>query len=339
MVALLRVFTPPFFWLGVGLDPITDDPFEVGVTEPTVENSGFRVVPTNVINGDVTLTTGQTFSGNIVNGRIKVPISATGTIIIEDNFVDASGIPGVDAFNVIDINPSTSATVLVRYNEIKGRVSTIGIGVRKFTAYRNYIHHVEDGLRIHNFNSSGSSASDVTAEGNYMGPFLSWTPDPLITRSDTRTHSDGIQIEGCDGTVIRGNAIHAMATTDGTSNVEWARDASPYDSLPAGTSGGRPHPQVSNGIIITPNVSPVTNLVIDKNWIYGGEWGFNAGNNLNSTTTAEVTDNRFDRNQWFQVASRVINIDSSDSTAPYRIQTSGNVYMDDGSPVYVGRNG
>lgn len=314
--------------------------FITGVTLPVPGvNVGPRYTPSGTTyNSDVTLTTSQVFSNNRVFGRVKVPLSATGNIIIEDNYVNAVG--SATSGPIIDVHVNTNANVLIRFNEICGTVGQLGIGVRRFTAYRNYIHHVEDGLRIHNFGGTGVAASNVIAEANFIGPLISQTPDPNdANRTDKKNHNDGIQIEGADGTVLRGNAIYAMATTDGTSNTEWARSISPYDALPAGTSGARERPQASNGIIITPNVSPVTNLLVENNWIYGGERGFNAGNNGNSTTTALVKGNRFDRQQWFTDNARVINIDVSDNTAPYRIVLEDNVYMDDGTAVPFGRTG
>lgn len=318
-------------------DGSTYDPkFRLMVDEPTAANTGPRVTPTNVMSETVTLTTGQVFSGNIVNGRIVIPLSATGVIIIEDNLVDASALPGTTELIVIDVHVNTGATVIIRHNEIRGRVGAHAIGVRRYTAYRNDIHHVEDTFRVHTSGGVGAPVSDTVIEGNYVHDMVVRTPDPNRVRTDNRTHNDCVQIEGGSGTVIRGNAFHCMASTDGTSNIEWATNASPYAAVPAGTANARPHPQGSQVIACTTGISPITDLLIEGNWLYGGDFGINMGNDINITTTALVKDNRFDRMQWH--ATYAINIDSSDNTPPYRIVTDGNVHIDDGSPVTVRRN-
>lgn len=306
--------------------------FVLGETEPTPSNTGPRVAPTQTVFGNVTLTTGQTYSGKILKGRISVPISATGTIIIEDNIIDASETTPLSG-NIINVHANTGATVIIRHNEIIGTSGTLGIAVRRFTAYRNYIHHVEDGIRIHNFNGTGVAAANAVVEGNLIGPLIILTPDPYINRIDNRTHSDCIQIEGCDGIVIRGNALNAYHTGLPTSNQEWAMNAHPYESVPTGTANARAHPQASHAIMISPNVSQVTNLTIDRNWCRAGEMGINTSSLVNASTTGAITGNRFNRDQWH--ATYTINI----KAAAVDLTTSGNVYEDNNAPVTVRRQG
>ena len=303
------------------------DTFHMGVTEPVITNSGHRYLPTNEINSSVTLSVGQTFSGNVVKGRINIPQAATGTIIIEDVLVDASASTTTSGL-IINIHPNTGAEVIIRHVTIKGTTGTIGVGTRYFHLYRCHIYNVEDGVRCHNYAGTGQAARTVI-EGNLIEKLIVRVPDPNQVRDDDRTHSDGIQIEGGDGIIIRGNAIHCTASTDGTSNIEWALNTSPYKSVAAGTANARPHPQGSQVIALTPNVSPITNLTVQDNWFYGGEMGVNAGKSANSTTTALFSGNRYDRGQWH--AGYAINVHSTANGIIF----SGETYMDDGAPVAV----
>lgn len=307
------------------------DPFIVDQTEPTALNTGYRTTPTSSVSGDVTLSTPQTYSGKTLTGRIIIPQSAFGDIIIEDNKIDCSGISLTSQKAVIEIHPNTGANVIIRHNEIIGQVGMLGIGTRRFKAYRNNIHNVEDPFRLHNFNGTGSDLN-VEIYANYAHDFIVVTPDPYNDRTatDNRTHSDGLQIEGGNGANIHGNAIWSMASTDGTSNVQWAMSTSPFASAPTGTSGARAHPQALSCVIVTPSVSNVTNLKFNYNWCYGAEIAVNIASSSNASTTGEVIGNRFDRNQWF--ATNTVNVYNA---AVFTI--SGNVYMDDNSPVQVRR--
>lgn len=308
------------------------DTFHIGLTEPTEATNGFRYLPTASASGTVTLTSSQTYSGRSLAGRIVVPMSATGDIIIEDCFIDLSGISGTGQLVAIEVHANTSARVTIRHNEIKGRTAVLGIGYRRFSASRNYIHHVEDGFRLHNAGGTNVAAAETIVEANLVNQLIVRVPDPNQTRNDLRTHSDCIQIEGGDGIIIRGNALHCIASTDGTSNIEWANNTSPYASVAAGTSGARAHPQGSQVIAMTPNVSPITNLRVQQNWLYGGEMGFNAGGSGNVTTTALVAGNRYDRGQWH--VGYAINVHSTATGIVF----SGETYMDDGSaPLVRGR--
>lgn len=316
-------------YIDIQLGPI--DPFQVDITEPTALNTGYRVTPTTPVTGDVTLSTPQTYSGKTLTGRIIVPQSAFGDIIIEDNFIDCSAISLTSQKAIIEVHPNTGANVIIRHNTMKGQVGMLGIGTRRFTAYRNNIYNVEDPFRIHNFNGTGSDLN-VEVYANYAHDFIVVTPDPYNDRTatDNRTHSDGLQIEGGNGANIHGNAIWSMASTDGTSNVQWAMSTSPFASAPSGTSGARAHPQALSVLIVTPSVSNVTNLKFNYNWCYGGEIAVNIASSSNASTTGEIIGNRFDRNQWF--ATNTVNVYNG---AAFTI--SGNVYIDDGTPVQVRR--
>ncbi len=313
--------------------------FVMDVTEPTASNTGPRSGTTATRNGDVTLTTAQVFERNQVNGRIIIPQSASGQIIIRDNVIDASGGTYTSQKSVIEIHPNTGAEVIIEHNEIRGKFGMIGIGNRRFTATRNHIHHVEDAFRLSNVNGTGASLN-VEVAGNLLENLIMRSPDPYNSRTDNKTHSDVIQIEGGDGAYIHGNALHAYSTTDGTSNVGWVQNASPWLPVATGTAGASAHPQALSGIMLTPvsGLAPITNLRANHNWIYGGEVGINGGSGSNSTTTGELIGNRFDRTQWR--ATHTIDLDATATglLAPPVGNADANVYADTGESVTVRRN-
>ena len=187
-----------------------------------------------------------------------------------------------------------------------------GVLGHDFTAVRVNAYDVVDGFGV--FNTTGPAAN-VTIASSYVHDLSYFSSDP--NHSDNRTHNDAIQIQGGSNIQVVGNYLEAyLSTSVGT-----------QDYL---------YPQAGFGVIVTPNVGPVTGARIDKNWITGsyipiklttGTWG--------ATTFGEVNDNRFAHdmrnvpmngvNQWFTILM------TPDMTAT----TTGNVYDDTNTPVTV----
>jgi len=315
------------------------DAFDLGFTEPTPLNTGPRLAPTNTINADATLSTPQVFERNQVNGRIIVPQSAFGQIRIRDNFVDASGGTYTSQKSVIEIHPNTGAEVIIENNNLKGTVGMIGISTRRFVALRNHIHHVEDAFRVSNVNGTGSALA-AQILGNYLDELIMVTPDPYNSRTDNKTHSDVIQVEGGDGLQIIGNAIRAYITTDGTSNVNWVQNNDPWLPVEPGTADASPHPQALSGLMLTKagGLADITNLLVRRNWFYGGEVGINGGSSSNATTTGIIDENRFDRTQWRALHTIDLDATATGLLTPAIDAADRNRYMDDGTGVNVRRN-
>src|SRR5690606_35060916 len=118
--------------------------------------------------------------------------------------------------------------------------------------------------RVNNAGGTGSAAA-VEVACNVLGPLITVSPDPNMTRSDLRTHSDVIQLESCDGINIHGNSLIAMNTTDGTSDPIWFRTVAPFQAVPPNSPDARPHPQAMSGIMINPGIGPITNLRVHAN--------------------------------------------------------------------------
>lgn len=312
------------------------DRFKVDFTEPTPENTGPRFTPSIPVSGEITLATGQIYSGRHVSGRITIPQSATGTIIIEDCIIDVRSL-AASSSNIISVHPKTGASVIIRFNEIIGKEGWCGIGTRGFTAYRNNIHHVDDCVRLNSFNAS---VMDLAAEvySNFLGPHLLITPDQFNTRTDLKNHCDGIQHEGGENANIHGNTFWSYTTKDGTSNVDWVLSSAPYTPQPIGTEGARDHPQALSGFMLTPSVSPALNTRLINNWFYGGEIQVSCGSSDNSTSTGVIAGNRHSRDQWHALHTVDIDATGVGLITPAAGSPNANVYMDDKSSVNVRRN-
>lgn len=303
--------------------------FIVDVTEPTKENVGPQIPVTTPYTGTMNIASATVVRGMHITGRVVVQNAATGLVIIEHCIIDASSLaPSTSA--VVSVQVNTGATVIIRYCEIIGQVGMIGISVRGFTAYRNYVHNVEDAVRLNNFAGTGQ-ALNTELYANYLGPLISKVPDPNQTREDNRTHSDVIQIEGGDGANIHGNTLDAMNTTDGTSDVYNFKEVAPFVAVAPGTPNSRPHPQAMACLMVNPGVSAITNLIFRKNWCKGGAYPINAGG-ATAGTTGIIEENLFDRQAWYP--SPTIGVASS---ATGLLTPASNRYEDDNSLVPVSR--
>lgn len=319
------VFTEP--------EPLPSDPFVVGTTVPSALNTGTgfnrdgfgNVVtvakPTTVHTGDYTANTAnEVIQNTIITGRIIV--SAANVKIrnceIKIGTQSSDGRYGIH-------NTTTGATgTVVEFCEIYGaNPSTYvnGIGVKDFTAFRCHIHHVVDAFRVY---TATGVATNVVMEANYSHDMLLLTPDVAFsgTRADNKTHCDIVQLQGGAGTVIRGNYFNGTralaswgATTDGSDYVLNTSATSPF---PPVSSGGVLHAQCNSAIIVTPDIGQVTNLLVENNWLSGGEATFHAGSSSNTGFTGTMRNNIFTKDTF-----------NSTSGSPYTgSNTPLSVYID-----------
>ena len=153
-------------------------------------------------------------------------------------------------------------------------------------------------------------------EGNYVHDLFYAGPDP--NHSDNHTHNDGVQIQGGGNIKIIGNTLDALAGTASTLT-------SPY--FPAVTG---------QAIALTPNVSAIHDLLIDRNWMDGGAQSIGGTVAQGLGSGIVISNNRFGHLQWpvnrFGSRTRwaiVLPV------AP--ITFSGNVYDDSGAPALIYR--
>ncbi|HUX70066.1 MAG TPA: DUF4214 domain-containing protein [Cellulomonadaceae bacterium] len=262
--------------------------------------------------GDLVITTPGTVIDSLdVFGFVTIKAA---NVTIKNSRVRGSG-PG--SFNTGLINCTGAGVVNAVIQDVTlapdyPSVWVDGVLGHDFTATRVNTYGVVDGFGV--YNTSGPAAN-VTIASSWVHDLSYFSPDP--NHPDNQTHNDAIQIQGGSNIQVVGNELDAyLSTSVGTQSY--------------------PYPQAGFGVIVTPNVAPVTGSRIDHNWITGsyipiklttGTWG--------ATTFGQVNDNRFAHDmrnvpmngvsQWFTILM------TPDTTAT----TTGDVYDDTGAPVTV----
>lgn len=287
-------------------------------TEATPNNMGTGLIapkPTTIVTGTVTVSAGQTLENVIVVGRV-VMTGANPTL----RNVEVRGNISSGEAQVVDTTAATNA--LIDFCEIwntTGWGGANGVGKKNFTLNRSYVHHVVDCVRINNTANHGGPVA-ATVRDSLLGEQILDTPDPLYTRTDKKTHSDGIQIEDGTGILIEGCTIPGMHTTDGTSSVVNTTSSYPFTPV---TSGGIAHPQALSAIMISPYSGAVISVTIRQNFLGGGEVTINGAD----SASGSITNNKFYRTSLQSVA---IYPTSGGTTR------SGNTYIDNGAAVTGG---
>lgn len=293
-----------------------------------------------VLNGTQTITTNNTVLQNrdifgfvnvrasnvqIINCKIRGDNSASNSVgLINAAHQNCVGLVVKDCLVVPDY-PSIWLT---------------GIFGHDYTAERCNIYNVVDGFGAFNANSGHTTDPIyVRIYGSYVHDLSYYSPDP--THGDNRTHNDGIQIQGNSDMIILGNRFDANASTmvgDGYNN-----------SVPAPLPASYRPSVTGQAIGITPVVSVISDVTIDKNWInYGAQSITIAINNNNVGSGIVVTNNRFGRNQPnltkdSVTARRAIAVQTGVNPItgiPATTATDtelGNVYEDDNSPITIWR--
>ena len=158
---------------------------------------------------------------------------------------------------------------------------------------------------------------NVVLEGNYCHDLSYFAKDP--NHNGGPTHNDCVQIQGGSNTRIVGNTLHAfMSTTAG-------------DQSYASRSRG-------SGLMVTPNVAPVTGTTVSKNWFDGGEASVAISKgSLSSMSFGVLAENRFGRNQFdFGNGSKyVIRVKTG---VTFSQSLTSNVWEDGSGKLAVGRD-
>lgn len=254
--------------------PNPDDPYILGITEPTFDNmgAGKSYLPdiTTIIEGNLTLSTpGQVVANTLVNGIVKV---LAPNVILRNVMVVGPAAANQEIYLII--NKSTGL-VLEHVSMIARNPSSYinGLGPRDFTAKRIYIAKVVDGIRI-NPVSAGQNVN-VLIEGGLIEDFAFFDPD-LATPSHTDgTHDDAVQIEGGNGAIIRGLKLVSMFSTE------------------VGT-GNQTRPQALSGLML--NQTPrgnITNLLVEMCIFSGAVQQINGGSLSSGLNTGIIRDNKF----------------------------------------------
>lgn len=315
--------------------------FTLGETKPTAANTGpsAAVGALTPITGDLTITTAGTVVQNSdVAGFIKVRAA---NVTIRDCIVRGSG-PGTTNTGLIDCNHAAAAGVLVENcllvpNEPSYWLNAI-IG-HDYTIRRCEAYNVVDFCGVYN-STNPAAAVNVVIEGNYFHDLAYISPDP--NHSDNRTHNDGVQIQGNTNTSIVGNVILGNTSTTAGNGYPGATLAAP--------AANPYYPSVTGQAIgITPNVSQVGQVTIDRNWLDYGAQSITIipGSKGVDGSTITITNNRFGRNQPSLTKSgvstrRPILIDPTVPVAGMPATTGtapalGNIFEDTGTAVTIYR--
>jgi hypothetical protein len=314
------VATAPVYTSAV--DTVTSAPTGTVTLNPSPLPGGVRPsggstgVPVGTVlkayHGDLVITTPGTVIDSLdVFGFVTIKAA---DVTIRNSRVRGSG-PGSTNTGLINCTSAAVKNAVIEDVTLAPDYPSVwldGVLGHDFTATRVNTYDVVDGFGV--FNTTGPAAN-VTITSSWVHDLSYFSSDP--NHPDNRTHNDAIQIQGGSNIQVVGNELDAyLSTSVGTQDY--------------------PYPQAGFGVIVTPNVGPVTGARIDKNWITGsyipiklttGTWG--------ATTFGEVNDNRFAHdmrnvpmdgvNQWFTILM------TPDMTAT----TTGNVYDDTNTPVTV----
>jgi hypothetical protein len=333
-----------------GRADIDPSPFVAGVTKPNLGNSGLDTTKPPLIPyyGDITVTTNNVdLSGLDIFGFVKVRAAGCHG----DNFrVRGSG-PGTTNTGLIDCNhPSAASAYFKRVTLIPDYPS------EWLNAIIGHDWTLEQALALNCVDGAGSynsyapaAAGNCTILGGIFDALSYWSPDPqnpLLPRnhSDNRTHNDGYQIQGNTNYIIRGPIIRGYCSTTAGSGIGGV--PAPTADTPYTTPDGK-RLVTGQAIGITPNVSQVNHVLIDRAWLYGGAQSLTIiPGSQGVGTDVVMTGTRFGRDQALITKSgvqarRPVVIDPSlslpafpSSTGP---DTAGNVYEDDGSPITIYR--
>jgi len=288
-----------------------------GVDQPTADTTG--VLSTSVYApsrttqaGNFTVATGDVEYLNYDFGG-KVSVTSSGRKYFRNCTFAGETSPSTEQ-GLLHVTNSAVSNVIVEDCDLIPDTPTAyfsGILGHHFTARRCKVRHVVDGFGVYN-TAAPTAQLGVLIEMCYIVDHAWFSTAP--GQSDG-SHTDGCQIQGGAGMVLRGN--HFGGTHDVTvGDSPWSRLSDPsYRTISA--------------LMVTPNVGAVTGMVVEKNWLDGGEIccnitkSTNAGNNIGS-----LLNNRFGRNTYY--TGHAIDIRTG---ALYT--ASGNVYDDDDTPVRI----
>lgn len=184
------------------------DNFELGVTEPTASNTGFRVPEIQLANysGDITnLPGGLPIEKLAITGKVRLP--ATTTTTIKDSLLLGqtqdinNNAPGISYYNIADGTPTaTSGAGIVTYEHCEIRASVAnyknnGFKGGNIVAYRCKGSGLTDFASVHGSGANGGTTKSVKLHGCYADQFY-FGPDPNQDDTNGVTHPDFCQAQG-----------------------------------------------------------------------------------------------------------------------------------------------
>lgn len=257
--------------------------------------AGTKLTKYNTSGADLVISKDNTVLENLeIYGDIK--IRAKNVTIRNSLLRGGSKAPG-NPTAIVDATGSQVVNLKIEDSTIRPdrpHFNRDGIKGHDLTARRNLITGTTDGMGIFN-RPGGSAAANVTVEANYIHSLTYF--DYSSAHSDG-THNDGIQVQGGSNIRIAGNTIVANAVVG------------------SGSRPGKYAPHAGLGIMLQQNVSKLSNVVVERNWVDNGTSSINIDNGKHSNITVTVRENFLGRNQYkFNGSStypiRIINRGSS----------------------------
>lgn len=256
----------------------------VGAYKPDDTNTGLLPgVSLSVHEGDYVASPGEHIQNLEIRGRLRV--------LEPDVTIDNCWVRGADTdayssdVGLIEMS-GTSANTVVRDCLIEPRFPsefTYGIRRWRYTAKRLRIKHVVDGIGA--FPNSAGNPANVFIYGCWVSDLTRFNPSE--DQSDG-SHCDCIQIEGGVGTnniIVRGNRLECyLSSTYGNTSGMNRQSPTAYNT---GTAA----------IMLNSNVGDTSGLLIENNWLSGGEIGINGGGITEAVAIGTIRRNKFNHGQ------------------------------------------
>ncbi|GAA3693044.1 hypothetical protein GCM10023081_33010 [Arthrobacter ginkgonis] len=241
--------------------------------------SGTKLTPYNTSGADLVITKdGTVLDGLEIWGDIKVRAK---NVTIKNSKLHGGKAHPANATGIIDANNANVTNLVVQDSTLdpqRPSYNRDGIVGHDYTSLRNHISHTNDGLGIFN-RPGGPVTANVTASGNYIHTLTFFDKDAVHTDG---THNDGIQVQGGENIKIVGNTVDAFVQTG------------------AGSTASPRAPYAGIGIMLQQNVAKLKNVVVEKNYVNGGQTGINIDHTASkqSNITVTVRENNMGRDQW-----------------------------------------
>lgn len=301
--------------------------------------TGSPALTINSGNGtNLTITSGGTY--DLINFKCRVIINTSARVIFTRCKFEGNATLSSNS-GLVDCNgPVMSGKRNVFFYDCLFVPSTPSVwwdGVigHDYTCHRCEVLQTVDGFGAYNTNSP--TETNVSLYGCYVHDLSYFSPDPNHS-SDvpvSATHNDCIQIQGGSNVLVQGCNFQgfgdpSLPSADGSATSDLLRDSSNPNSL-GGYNARYPELQTTSCVVVTPNVSDVSNVTIDRSWFDGGAAVINvAPNGTYSTLNCTITNNRMGRNQATHSNKRIL-LPADTTTATLE----NNVFDDDGTPVDV----
>ena len=219
-----------------------------GYVKPDATNTGVRPGTRLAVHrGDIVITTpGTVIENKDIYGFVKIRAA---NVVIRNCRVRGSG-PGRSNTGLIDCNHRNVRNALIEDCLLvpdKPSVWLDGVIGKEYTARRCHVYNTVDGFGVYNVTQK-TAPVNVRIESCYVHDLSYFSKDP--NHANGPTHNDCVQIQGGANIVIRGNNFQGfLSRTAGTQNM-----------------GDR---RWCQGILVQPNVAPITNSDISYNWFDG----------------------------------------------------------------------